>query len=65
MQRLWLIGLREFKAYVATLSFWIALAVGPALMLIAAGVIAAAGGPPPPLRIVVVAPESALRADAA
>jgi ABC-2 type transport system permease protein len=65
MQRLWLIGLREFKAYVATFSFWVALAVGPVLMLIGAGVLAAVSGPPAPLRIVVVAPDSALRADAA
>jgi ABC-2 type transport system permease protein len=64
MHRLWLIGLREFKAYVATFSFWTALAVGPVLMLIAAGLLAATSGPPIPLRIVVVAPDAALSADA-
>ena len=65
MHRLWLIGLREFKAYVATFSFWIALAVGPVLMLIAAGLLTATASPPAPLRIVVVAPDAALGADAA
>jgi ABC-2 type transport system permease protein len=65
MHRLWLIGLREFKAYVATLSFWVALAVGPVLMLIAAGLLATTSRPPEPLRIVVVAADPALRADAA
>lgn len=65
MHRLWLIGLREFKAYVATLSFWVALAVGPVMMLVAAGLLAASSEPPAPLRIVVVAPDAAIRADAA
>src|SRR5204862_911892 len=64
MHRLWLIGLREFKAYVATLSFWIALAIGPLLMLGAAGVLSAVTRPPPTLRIVVAASDPALRADA-
>ena len=36
----WLIAEREFRAYAATVSFWIALAVGPLVM---AGALAAAG----------------------
>lgn len=64
MHRLWLIGLREFKAYVATISFWVALAVGPVLMLIAAGILAATSQPTLPLRIAVETSDSALKADA-
>ena len=42
----WLIAEREFRAYAATLSFWIALAVGPLAMAGALGVAAlAAAGP--------------------
>jgi ABC-2 type transport system permease protein len=65
MHRLWLIGLREFKAYVATLSFWVALAIGPVLMLVAAGLLAASQKPVEPLRILVTADDAAVRADAA
>ncbi len=45
----WLIAEREFRAYAATLSFWIALAVGPLAMAGALGVAAlAAAGPSTP-----------------
>lgn len=63
MHRLWLIGLREFKAYVATWSFWVALAFGPVLMLTAAGLLAASQRPPTPIAIDLTAP-SALQAEA-
>ena len=44
----WLIAGREFRAYVATASFWAALAVGPAIMAGALLLSAARGAPPPP-----------------
>ena len=43
MNAVWLIAGREFRAYVATTSFWVALLVGPAL---AAGALALGGGHP-------------------
>jgi ABC-2 type transport system permease protein len=42
---------REFRAYVATLSFWIALAVGPVAMAVVVALLAAAGRPTPALTI--------------
>lgn len=42
----WLIAGREFRAYVATASFWIALAVGPLIMGV--GMMALAHKPAPP-----------------
>jgi ABC-2 type transport system permease protein len=46
-----LLAEREFRAYVATLSFWLALAVGPIAMAVVVAVLAAAGRPAPPLPI--------------
>lgn len=65
MRRLWLIGLREFRAYAATWSFWVALAVGPVLMLAGAGVMAAgATQSSAPLAIALSAPDPVLRRQA-
>jgi ABC-2 type transport system permease protein len=46
-----LLAEREFRAYVATLSFWLALAVGPVAMAVVVALLAAAGRPAPPLPI--------------
>ena len=46
-----LLAEREFRAYVATLSFWIALAVGPVAMAVVVALLAAAARPVPPLPI--------------
>ena len=48
MRRLWLIACREFCAYVATLSFWVALAVGPAMLGLAALLVFQPPRPPAP-----------------
>jgi ABC-2 type transport system permease protein len=46
-----LLAEREFRAYVATLSFWLALAVGPVAMAVVVALLAAVGRPNPPLPI--------------
>jgi len=48
-----LIAEREFRAYVATLSFWIALAVGPVAMAVVVALLAAGGRPAPSLFITI------------
>src|SRR4051812_16022049 len=62
---IWLIAEREFKAYAATFSFWVALAVGPLVMV---GVLALAGlaatAPPPPTRVAIESDDAALRQSA-
>lgn len=65
MRRLRLIAAREFKTYVATASFWVALALGPILSLGAYGLIAAARHEPAPLQITLSAVDPQLRGDAA
>ncbi|AYG93922.1 ABC transporter permease [Brevundimonas naejangsanensis] len=55
-----LIAEREFRTYVATASFWIALLVGPVLMALAAGLLAASAAPTAPAPIHVVADAPAL-----
>ena len=56
----WLIAEREFRAYTATASFWIALAVGPLLMAGGLGLAALAGAPAPPVAVAVGANDAAL-----
>jgi len=53
MAPVWLIAEREFRAYAATLSFWVALAVGPVAMGMALGVamLAAPDSRPTPVAI--------------
>jgi ABC-2 type transport system permease protein len=46
-----LLAEREFRAYVATLSFWLALAVGPVAMAVVVALLATAGRPAPPARV--------------
>lgn len=55
-----LIAEREFRTYVATASFWIALLVGPILMAAAAGALAVSSRAPAPAPIHVVADDPAL-----
>lgn len=69
MRRLWLIALREITAYASVPSFWVALLLGPALMLATSLVGAAMAGPgpsaPPPAQSVLLrADDPALRAAA-
>ncbi|MDP3869315.1 ABC transporter permease [Phenylobacterium sp.] len=69
MRRLWLIAQREIAAYASVPSFWVALLLGPALMLATSLVGAAMAGPgpsaPPPAQSVVLRVEDpALRATA-
>jgi ABC-2 type transport system permease protein len=63
----WLIAEREFRAYVATLSFWVALAVGPLALAGALGLFMLAARPPPAaVRVSIQAPSAdAWRAAAA
>jgi ABC-2 type transport system permease protein len=65
MRRLGLIAGREFKAYVATLTFWAALVIGPLLTLGAAGVMSQAREAPEPLRVALSSPDPELRAASA
>lgn len=53
----WLIAEREFRAYAATLSFWIALAVGPLAMAGALGLAALAATGAAPAAVVVETPD--------
>lgn len=55
---LWLIAEREFRTYVATLSFWAALAIGP--VAAGMGLMLAAGTqqPQPPLAVEILAPDA-------
>lgn len=46
MRRVLLIAEREFKAYASTASFWVALAMGPILMVLVALALGATGKPP-------------------
>jgi ABC-2 type transport system permease protein len=63
---IWLIAEREFRAYAATFSFWVALAVGPLVM---AGVLGLASlsssSPPPPTRVAIDAADPGLVRSAA
>src|SRR5262245_49696035 len=63
---IWLIAEREFRAYAATFSFWVALAVGPLVM---AGVLGLAGlassSPPPPTPVAVTSADPLLARSAA
>jgi ABC-2 type transport system permease protein len=52
----WLIAEREFRAYVATLSFWVALAVGPLALAGALGLVTLAAKPAAPARVSIDAP---------
>lgn len=52
----WLIAEREFRTYVATLSFWLALAVGPVLTA-AAFALAPAAGVSAPVAVAIRAPD--------
>lgn len=61
MRRLGLIAGREFKAYVATLTFWVALALGPLLTLGAYGLVSRAQPAPEPLSIALAAADPELR----
>jgi len=56
---------REFRAYVATLSFWIALLAGPLAIAGALGLAALASAPPAPITVVVAAPNLETRRSAA
>ena len=53
----WLIGRREFRTYAATASFWMALAIGPLGVFLAAGLTHIS---PPPAFVVVSAADPAL-----
>uniref|UniRef100_UPI002FCC4ABF ABC transporter permease n=1 Tax=Phenylobacterium sp. TaxID=1871053 RepID=UPI002FCC4ABF len=69
MRRLWLIALREITAYASVPSFWVALLLGPALMLATSLVGAAMAGagpsaPPPAQSVLLRAEDPALRATA-
>lgn len=59
-----LIAEREFRAYTATLSFWIALMIGPLALAGALGVAALASQAAKPATVAVTAPTAALRAEA-
>jgi len=65
MRRLLLIAGREFKAYVATATFWAALAIGPLMTLAAFGLMTQAQPPPAPLQVALAAEDPQLRAAAA
>lgn len=54
-----LFAAREFRAYVATLSFWIALAVGPVAMAVVVALLALAGARPSPMTTVSIQASSA------
>jgi ABC-2 type transport system permease protein len=56
----WLIAEREFRAYTTTASFWVALLVGPLVMVGARALTAAAGRPPAPIAVAVEAPDPVL-----
>jgi ABC-2 type transport system permease protein len=60
-----LIAEREFRAYVATVSFWVALAVGPLVMAGAVALTRVAGPPPGPTQISIETPSPAAWASAA
>jgi ABC-2 type transport system permease protein len=60
----WLIAEREFRAYTATASFWIALAVGPLMMAAGLGLTALATAPRPPITVAVHADDPALAREA-
>ena len=60
-----LIAEREFRAYVATVSFWVALVVGPAAIGLALVMSSALAAPPVrPVSVAVVAPDPAVRQSA-
>jgi ABC-2 type transport system permease protein len=61
----WLIAGREFRAYAATLSFWIALAVGPLVLAGALALATVASSPAAPATAAVVADDPALARSAA
>jgi len=61
----WLIAEREFRAYAATLSFWVALAVGPLVMAGAFALTTAAPSAPKPVHVAVESHDPALAAAAA
>lgn len=59
MTGLWLIARREFRAYVATASFWIALLLGPVLVASATALL---GAPPKTTPVAIKAADPSLRA---
>lgn len=64
MGPLWLIAEREFRAYVATASFWVALLIGPAVMAASGFALHEAAKPRPAPSIVVKAADAALAEEA-
>jgi ABC-2 type transport system permease protein len=60
-----LIAEREFRAYVATFSFWIALAVGPLAMAGAVALAHSSAPPPGPVRISIRTPDAGVWRSAA
>ncbi|HZZ36711.1 MAG TPA: ABC transporter permease [Caulobacteraceae bacterium] len=64
---IWLIAEREFRAYAATFSFWVALAVGPLVMAGVLGLasLSSSGGPPPPTPVAIDAADPGLTRSAA
>jgi hypothetical protein len=58
----WLIAEREFRAYAATASFWVALAIGPIAMAVVLALVAATTKPALPSPILVHADEPRLAA---
>jgi ABC-2 type transport system permease protein len=63
MRRLWLIAARELKAFVCTISFWVALLIGPALIGAAALLMPALGRHPAPPPILVASADPVLRGE--
>jgi ABC-2 type transport system permease protein len=57
MSPLWLIAEREFRTYVATLSFWAALAIGPIAAGIGLMLMAGTQQPPAPLAVEILSPD--------
>ena len=60
MRSAWLIAEREFRTYVATLSFWVALAIGPLAAGIGLTLAQTAHRPPAPVAIEIVSADAAL-----
>lgn len=58
----WLIAEREFRAYAATVSFWVALAVGPIAMAVVLALVAATSKPAAPSAVEIHADDPRLTA---
>ena len=61
LNRLWILAEREVTTYTSTLTFWIALLIGPVAMAVAAAAITVASRPAPPVTISVGAQDSWLQ----